>query len=106
MSNPQSNPQIEEIVKIEATQIWAAIHTSLMKDKVKFPKDFDGIGAAYGGYTVLGNELKRVLLTYGSEMERKTREETIRYIKHGLTQKDAEWYSDVFEDAARQGETI
>ncbi len=37
---------VEEV----ATETWALIYEGLMKDKVKFPNNFDGIGAAYGGY--------------------------------------------------------
>jgi hypothetical protein len=32
-----------------ASEVWALIHSGLVKDGVKFPNNFDGIGAAYGG---------------------------------------------------------
>lgn len=37
---------VEEV----ATDLWAIQHSGLVKDGVKFPNNFDGIGAAYGGY--------------------------------------------------------
>ena len=36
-----------------ATETWSLIYRGLVKDGVKFPNNFDGIGAAYGGYARL-----------------------------------------------------
>ena len=36
-----------------ATETWSLIYSGLVKDGVKFPNNFDGIGAAYGGYARL-----------------------------------------------------
>lgn len=36
-----------------ASEVWVIIHSGLVKDGVKFPNNFDGIGAAYGGYVRL-----------------------------------------------------
>jgi len=44
-----------------ATAIWANVYRSLIKDKVKFPKNFNGIGAAYGGLC----EIQKTLEEYG-----------------------------------------
>ena len=40
------------------TAIWAKVYESLIKDGVKFPKRFDGIGAAYGGLCAIDKVLK------------------------------------------------
>jgi len=41
-----------------ATAIWAKVYESLIRDGVKFPKNFDGIGAAYGGLCAVDDVLK------------------------------------------------
>lgn len=46
-------PEVKDRIEERATEIWAIIYSGLVKDGVKFPNNFDGIGAAYGGYTRL-----------------------------------------------------
>ena len=41
-----------------ATAIWAKVYESLIKDGVKFPKNFNGIGACYEGLCVIDDVLK------------------------------------------------
>jgi len=35
------------------TALWSKVYQSLIKDGVKFPKNFNGIGASYGGLTAI-----------------------------------------------------
>jgi hypothetical protein len=44
-----------------STAIWAEVYESLIKDGVKFPRNFDGIGASYGGWVTV----EKVLKEYG-----------------------------------------
>lgn len=41
-----------------SSAIWAKVYNNLIKDGVKFPKGFDGIGAAYGGLCAIDDVLK------------------------------------------------
>lgn len=53
---PKTN---EQTVEEMASDIWAIIYSGLVKQGVKFPDNFDGIGAAYGGYARLIEALTR-----------------------------------------------
>ena len=59
--NKTPTPDTEwESVELAATNLWAIIYEGLMKDGVKFPNNFNGIGAAYGGYA-------RIIEAFGKE---------------------------------------
>lgn len=63
-----------ESVEMMATNLWAIIYEGLIKDGVKFPKNFDGIGAAYGGYARIIEALEKERTsrdTYWKERVRK-----------------------------------
>lgn len=42
-----------------ATELWAEVYEILIERKVKFPKDFDGVGAAYAGLCAIQEVLKK-----------------------------------------------
>ncbi len=52
-------------MELVATYTWATIYEGLIKDGVKFPKNFDGIGASYGAYA----RIIEALETYGNARE-------------------------------------
>lgn len=44
-----------------AGEIWREVKHELEKSGVKFPQNFNGIGAAYGAWTIIGNGLAKSL---------------------------------------------
>ena len=72
-----------ESVELAATNLWAIIYEGLMKDGVKFPNNFNGIGAAYGGYAriieAFGKE-RSSRDTYWKERVRKEKNEVICFL--------------------------
>lgn len=58
-TNPITPDTEWESVELMATNLWAIIYEGLIKDGVKFPNNFDGIGAAYGGYARIIEALEK-----------------------------------------------
>lgn len=46
-----------QTVQEVATNVWAEIYEALTRRGVVFPDNFDGVGAAYAGHTILANAL-------------------------------------------------
>ena len=46
------------------TVLWANVYETLIKHKVKFPKNFDGIGAAYNGLCAIADTLKEYKIKF------------------------------------------
>ena len=46
------------------TALWAEVYKSLIKDGIKFPNNFNGIGAAYRGLCAIDKVLKEYKIKY------------------------------------------
>ena len=58
-----------QTVQEVATNVWAEIYEALTKRGVVFPDNFDGVGAAYAGHTILANALTQERTRLKEEIE-------------------------------------
>ncbi len=54
------------------SEIWRRVYESLMENKVKFPKDFNGIGAAYAAYSTIEEVLKEYKIPLSYHLPKKS----------------------------------
>ena len=88
-----------QTVQEVATNVWAEIYEALTKRGVVFPDNFDGIGAAYAGHTILANTLTQERTRLKEEMMKELRFKLAKVpeAQHKTGEKNdkAIWKSDV-----------